>query len=226
MRCSKTSIDSDAAQQAYYAQRAPRYEEIYQKPERLADLERLKDMLRQRLAGRTVLDVACGTGYFTQVYAPLAAAVVGVDSSSEVLDLARAKHCPNTRFIRGDAFDLDTALAESDAGFDAALLSFWWSHLPRAGIAKFLSQLHRQLLPGARVIVIDNRYVAGSSTPISHTDDAGDQWQDRPRADGSRQLVRKNFPGRAELVERTLPSISTHWWSLEYYWWFEYKPAL
>ena len=46
----------------YYARRAEEYEQIYQKPERQAKLALLKACLVKLLAGRDVLEVACGTG--------------------------------------------------------------------------------------------------------------------------------------------------------------------
>jgi demethylmenaquinone methyltransferase/2-methoxy-6-polyprenyl-1,4-benzoquinol methylase len=203
----------------YYAQRAPHYEEIYQKAERQADLGLLKRSLAAQLKGRRVLDVACGTGYFTAAYASAAQCVLGIDSNQAVLDLARAKSLPNAVFQQGDAYLLENL----PGSYDAALLSFWWSHIPNRRRAAFFSALHQCLSPKARVIVIDNRFVAGNSTPIAMTDAAGDQWQDRPRQDGTRQLVMKNYPTRAMLLDGIAGLTSTHWWQLEYYWWFDYQ---
>ena len=203
----------------YYAQRAPHYEEVYQKPERQADLTRLKRALALALQGRCVLDVACGTGYFTAAYAAHAKSALGIDSNQAVLDLAQGKMLPHAEFKLVDAYQLD----DISTHYDAALLSFWWSHIPNARRAAFFERLYQHLAPGARVILIDNRFVAGNSTPIALTDPAGDQWQDRPREDGSRQLVMKNYPTRQLLLDSMAGAASTHWWQLEYYWWFDYQ---
>ena len=58
---------NDGSLEAYYSVRAPVYEAIYEKPERQADLTVLKQLVPSLLAGRDVLEVACGTGYWTQV---------------------------------------------------------------------------------------------------------------------------------------------------------------
>ena len=50
----------------YYAKRASEYERIYQKPERQADLEKLQAILTEVCAGLDLLEIACGTGYWTQ----------------------------------------------------------------------------------------------------------------------------------------------------------------
>ena len=50
---------------------------------------------------------------------------------------------------------------------------FWWSHVPRQRIGEFLASLHGRLEPGARVVLMDNRFVEGSSTPVSEIDAYG-----------------------------------------------------
>ncbi|HEY6168738.1 MAG TPA: class I SAM-dependent methyltransferase, partial [Verrucomicrobiae bacterium] len=51
----------------YYARRAGEYERIYAKPERQADLAALRARLAEAFRGRRVLEIACGTGYWTEV---------------------------------------------------------------------------------------------------------------------------------------------------------------
>ena len=70
-------------------------------------------------------------------------------------------------------------------GFDAAFMGFWWSHVRRESIGQFLDALTRHLTAGAKVIAIDNRFVKGSSTAISRTDDQGNSFQARTLQDGT-----------------------------------------
>lgn len=71
---------------------------------------------------------------------------------------------------------------------------------------------------------MDNRYVAGSSTPISERDPDGDTYQLRRLADGSENRVLKNFPSEAELRAALLPHArSLSYQALEYYWLVEYE---
>jgi predicted O-methyltransferase YrrM len=78
--------------------------------------------------------------------------------------------------------------------FDAAFAAFWWSHLTRAELHRFLDALHHRLKPGSIIVFIDNNYVEGSSTPISRRDADGNTWQMRKLDDGTTTEVLKNFP--------------------------------
>src|SRR6186997_2665379 len=84
---SGAGLESDASttMQSYYAARASEYDRVYLKPERQPDLRQIEQWLPSVLAGATVLEVACGTGYWTRFIAPVASAVVALDSSPETL---------------------------------------------------------------------------------------------------------------------------------------------
>jgi hypothetical protein len=130
--------------------------------------------------------------------------------------IAQAKTYPgNVRFQSADAYALDASLGQ----FDGAYAGFWWSHVPRSRMAAFLDSLHERLLPGAPVVLMDNRYVEGSSTPIAENDAEGNTYQRRRLADGSENRVLKNFPTEQDLREQLpRPEIRL----LEYYWLAEY----
>ena len=83
--------------QAYYAKRAAEYERIYAKPERQADLAALRSRIPALLARRSVLEVACGTGYWTEVIAPHVRSITAIDYVEETLAIARSKKYPANR---------------------------------------------------------------------------------------------------------------------------------
>jgi len=206
----------------YYRRRAAEYEAIFAKPERQQDLRRLEQLLRSSLATKNILEVACGTGWWTERIAPVAARIVATDLAEEPMRIAQAKDYPQDRvvFSISDAY----ALPETLGRFDAAFAGFWWSHIPRRRIDEFLASLHARLEPGARVLFLDNRFVAGSSTPLSELDADGNSYQLRTLGDGSSVRVLKNFPSEAELRERLSPyaaDLAVEW--LEYYWLVDYK---
>ena len=71
----------------YYARRAAEYEDVYRKPERQSDLVRLTERLAAAFPGMDVLEVACGTGYWTRRLAKSARRIVASDVSDLAFDL-------------------------------------------------------------------------------------------------------------------------------------------
>lgn len=200
----------------YYQRRADEYDAIYRKPERQADLRHIEQWLPSEFTGRDVLEIACGTGYWTRFIAATARSVHATDLAAAPLAIARQRvPGTNVSFALRDAHD-PTPVAPP---VDAAFAGFWWSHVPRQSLPAFLAALHGALQPGARVVFLDNRFVAGSSTPLSCTDANGDTWQQRRLADGSGHRVMKNFPDEDE-VRRCLAgragAVTYHRW--EHYW--------
>lgn len=101
--------------------------------------------------GERVLDVACGTGLVTTAAAEAvgpSGAVVGVDLSEAMVDLARtqAQDARHVRFARMDAEALDL----SDAAFDVAVCGLGLMYVPDA--AKAVSEMARVVVAGGRIV--------------------------------------------------------------------------
>ena len=215
-------MSNDARLVDYYAKRANEYERIYEKPERQDDLGILRNLCAQTLAGHNVLEIACGTGYWTQAVSQTAKLITATDINDEVLQIARSKkYGCEVRLQKADAFDLNPA-PQND--YTAGLAAAWWSHLRKSQITNFLLHFHRLFPPGSLMVFMDNRFVSGSSTPISRTDDEGNTYQLRKLEDGSEHEVLKNFPDENEV--RTIIGNSAGeicWTELPYYWFLTYK---
>ena len=208
---------ADPAMQEYYAARAREYERIYAKPERQADLRKLEEMIPAFFTSRSLLEVACGTGYWTQHIARTARSVLATDLTKETLAVARSKGLPDSkvRFAIADAFKLPAERGP----FDGAYAGFWWSHLRHSECRPFLESLRRCLAPGATVVLMDNLFVAGSSTPLSRTDQDGNTWQERKLSGGATHEVLKNFPTEGELRKQVAEfGANARYVALEYYW--------
>lgn len=198
----------------YYRDRAASYDAVYAKPERQADLALLRDLLPPLVAGRRVLEIAAGTGYWTAPLSGSAAAITATDINDSTLEVARTRvygpSCQVT-FQVADAYRLDEVPGE----FDAAFVGFFWSHVLRSDVQRFLAGLSARLGPGATVIVVDNRYVLPSSTPITRTAPSGDTYQQRT-LDGRDYEILKNFPTRTQFTADV--GTDVRWTDLEYYW--------
>jgi SAM-dependent methyltransferase len=205
----------------YYAQRAASYEAIYAKPERQADLRVMEQWLGTQFVGRQVLEIACGTGWWTAHGAGPAQQWLATDINPETLAVARSKAMPaSVQFATVDAYSLAQIQGQS---FDAVFAGFWWSHVPLQRLAPWLELLHSHLRPGARVVFLDNRYVPGSSTPLSRTDAQGNSYQNRSLEDGSIHEVLKNFPTAEQAFAQLGPRATqaqwlpnTHYWIMSY----------
>ncbi|HEY6618482.1 MAG TPA: class I SAM-dependent methyltransferase [Steroidobacteraceae bacterium] len=209
---------------AYYSARAGEYERIYSKPERQGELQVLRDVIPDYFSNRSVLEVACGTGYWTQYIANLARSICAVDLSGGALAMARAKNLnqDRVRFLIADAMALPIELGV----FESSFCGFWWSHIARAAIPAFLNSLHLHLSPGAKVVLVDNLYVEGSSTPIARQSVEGDTYQLRQLSDGSRYEILKNFPTEQDLRRQLGTRVRCiKYTSLRYYWYLEYEVA-
>lgn len=207
---------------SYYAQRAAEYERIYAKPERQEDILRLRQLLGAMFIGQDVLEVSCGTGYWTEVIGPGARSVTACDINEPVLAIARAKEwgSAQVQFLKADSY----ALPQLGRAFSGGFSGFWWSHVPRETISSFLAGFHSQLEKGSLVAFADNRFVEGSSTAICRTDSAGNTFQSRKLGDGSVHEILKNFQSPDELqaaVADVADSIEIR--LLDYYWLLSYR---
>ena len=77
--------------------------------------------------GEIILDLGCGTGHLTKAIADAGAGVIGLDSSSAMIERAHALY-PDVRFVQADARDFEFA-QPFDAVFSNATLHW----IPEAG---------------------------------------------------------------------------------------------
>ena len=79
------------------------------------------------------------------------------------------------------------------------------------------------LMPGAKIVLLDNRFVAGNSLAITGKDEDGNTYQSRTLSDGNEHSVLKNFPSEAELRELVSDlGVAATCKTWQYYWAFEY----
>jgi SAM-dependent methyltransferase len=95
------------------------------------------------VAGRRVLDVACGPGFVSEAAAARGADPIGLDVAAGMIERARLRR-PDLTFVEGDA----QGLPFEDASFDAVTMNFGILHLsqPEAAVA----EARRVLVPGGR----------------------------------------------------------------------------
>ncbi len=108
-------------------------------------------------SGDRVLDVGCGTGYFTRQMARSAAprgSALGVDPDQVAIAQARrATRLSNCEFSEGTA----EALEMPEGTFDVVVSSLMIHHLPESLRAQAIAEMFRVLRPGGRVLIAEFR---------------------------------------------------------------------
>ncbi|MDR2040832.1 MAG: methyltransferase domain-containing protein [Tannerella sp.] len=91
---------------------------------------------------RTVLELGCGTGYFTKEIAKTGAKVVAIDISPDLLTIAKGNvPCPNVSFLEENAY----RMTFENGRFDYVIGSSVLHHLD---IEKAISEIYRVLKDG------------------------------------------------------------------------------
>jgi demethylmenaquinone methyltransferase/2-methoxy-6-polyprenyl-1,4-benzoquinol methylase len=99
-----------------------------------------------RPVGR-VLEIACGTGSFTDELVRFADSVTALDASPRMLAIAESRiRSPKVSFVESDIFDW-----EPDAPYDAVFFGHWLSHVPPPVFDDFWAIVRDSLAPGGRV---------------------------------------------------------------------------
>ncbi|WP_260258755.1 malonyl-ACP O-methyltransferase BioC [Vibrio intestinalis] len=108
---------------------------------------RLLDYLPQDLTGKRVLDLGCGTGFFSQRLLARGAQVVCCDLSSAMLEKAKQRcGCDNIEYRCGDAEDLPFCDDQFDYVFSSLALQ-WCDDLSLP-----LKEIRRVVKPGGRAL--------------------------------------------------------------------------
>jgi demethylmenaquinone methyltransferase/2-methoxy-6-polyprenyl-1,4-benzoquinol methylase len=136
-------------QLAYYRARAAEYDATT--PLDDASRSELLDALSAFRPRGRVLELACGTGQWTEALAGHASTLTAVDGSSEMLAIASARvRADNVRFLEADLFSW-----RPDQPYDVVFFSAWISHVPPQCFDRFWELVADCLNANGRVFVID-----------------------------------------------------------------------
>jgi 2-polyprenyl-3-methyl-5-hydroxy-6-metoxy-1,4-benzoquinol methylase len=200
---------------SYYSDRAKEYEKVYLKPERQLDLQKATTVLQSIFSQKTVLEIACGTGYWTERIAQTATSIYATDISQSVIEVARSKHYP----IKVTFEVCDMYSCKPGGKYESVFGGFIWSHIPLQDLDKFIDNINGFVAPGGLIVLMDNNYVEGSNHPITETDGQGNTYQIRKLENETSHLVLKNFPTKEFIMDKfsTIAS-AVDFLKLTYYW--------
>jgi 2-polyprenyl-3-methyl-5-hydroxy-6-metoxy-1,4-benzoquinol methylase len=205
----------------YYKNRAKEYEDIYFKPERQEELKNIEDILNGIFKEKAVIEIACGTGYWTERISLVAKSILATDINDSVLEIAKRKVYSrnNVIFKNMDLFSFNTGKK-----FESLFGGFIWSHIKLQELDKFIDRIKDLVLQNGTIVLIDNNYVGGSSSPVTNKDEFGNTYQTRKLKDGSNHLVLKNFPTEKFIQEKLeVRAEEINLINLKYYWILSYR---
>ena len=206
---------------SYYKDRAKEYERIYSKPERQNDLRLAGQILQDIFAGKRVFEIACGTGYWTEIISKTAHSILATDINDTVIEVVKLKnYSPATvDFEIADVFNLQNMTRQ-----ESLFGGFIWSHIRLQDLNTFIAIANSCIENGGTVVFMDNKYVEGSNLPVTETDNFGNTYQTRTLENGTTHKVLKNFPSESFIIELLADKASDlNYINLQYYWILKYK---
>jgi SAM-dependent methyltransferase len=197
----------------YYRERAAEYDEWFSRRGRydrgethrqqwFAEAAVVEAALLAAKPRGKILELACGTGLWTQHLAPLAADLVAVDAAPEVIAINQqrlginhqsvthnnvASKIEYIEYIVADLFEWNPTQT-----FDFVFFGFWLSHVPAEKLPGFWQMVRSALKPGGRVFFVDS-LLNQTSTAQNHVPLHQEGYSERKLNDGRVYRVVKVF---------------------------------
>lgn len=198
-----------AEQAHYYRERAGEYDDWWFRRGRydhdhetnarwFADAAEVQDALERFDPAGDVLELACGTGLWTQHLASHAASVTAIDGSPEMLERCRVRvNGPHVSYIQADLFAW-----EPDRTYDVCFFGFWLSHVPEERFETFWEKVRRAVGSEGRVFFIDSLRSDKASATDHKLPDQDKETMLRRLADGREYRIVKRFHEPKPLQQR------------------------
>lgn len=208
----------------YYSKRAREYDEVYHRLDktRLKEQKFLAEYITKTFEGRIVLELACGTGFWTKFLSKSARKVLATDYSFKMLEIASSRLAkqPNIIFLQADAYHPPTAFPK----FNGVMANWWFSHIPKRKIKQFLDTLHSRLDKNSVVLMVDDVYITGRGGELIQKEGMEDTFKRRVLKSGEQFDILKNYYDQDELEkifsrysQRLEIKYLTNFWIVKYY---------
>ncbi len=183
----------------YYRDRAAEYDEWFFRQGRydrgedhrqqwFAEVAEVESALRAAAPAGDILELACGTGLWTQHLAPFATHLTAVDAAPEVIALNQQRvGAASVEYIVADLFNWIP-----DRQFDLIFFGFWLSHVPTEQFIPFWQMVQGALKPNGRVFFVDSLSTQ-ASTARNHAPLNQQGYSERKLNDGRVYRVVKIF---------------------------------
>jgi demethylmenaquinone methyltransferase/2-methoxy-6-polyprenyl-1,4-benzoquinol methylase len=158
----------------YYRARTAEYDQWWQRQGRydrgatlnaqwFAEASAVSSALVSFRPNGNVLELACGTGIWTEQLLLSASKITALDGSSEMIAVNAARlRSPVVRYLEADLFQW-----QPSEQFNTVFFGFWLSHVPPKRFAEFWQLVRSCLAPKGRVFFVDSRREE-TSTAVDH----------------------------------------------------------
>ena len=197
-------------QQRYYSERAGEYDQWWFRQGRydlgpslnrvwfdeVAQLQRAFELVP--FHGH-VLELAGGTGIWTQRLASRVQRLTVLDGSAAMISLNRARLEAAGLAERVSYRKVDLFAWRPSRLYDAVFCGFWLSHVPADRLDEFLQRVASALTTGGTLAVVDNTCAADATVPNRQSPPEGVEITTRRLSDGRKFQIIKRFYEREEL---------------------------
>jgi SAM-dependent methyltransferase len=193
----------------YYRERANEYDEWFYRRGRydrgaqsnalwFAEADEVFETLARFHMQGDLLELAPGTGIWTERLLKTASSITAVDASSEMIAINRARiNSERVKYIEADLFSW-----QPPRTYDGIFFGFWLSHVPLERLDTFLDMLAAALRPGGKIFFIDGRREPTGTAANHELPGEGEQLMIRKLNDGRAFEIVKNFYDPAVLAGR------------------------
>ncbi len=185
----------------YYRARASEYDEWFYRQGRFdrgTDLNQrwfneitiVQQALHQLGRFDCILELACGTGIWTQELLKIGNQITAIDASDEMLEISRHKLSTDSRVIYQKQ-DLFTWKPQQQ--YDLVFFSFWLSHIPPDLLTLFLKTVVQAIRRGGQLFILDSRFEPTSTANNHVLVEDGSIYKTRKLNDGREFQIVKIF---------------------------------
>lgn len=176
----------------YYRARADEYDESISSG--LETFEAGKSLLSKLGKFDQILELACGTGIWTETLLKMGNHVTAVDAAPEMLKIAREKFGDERiTYQQADLFNWNP-----DKTYDLVFFANWLSHVPPNAVDDFLNKVKKSIRKNGTIAFVDQHAPSEADTAIAEKD----IYAKRPLADGREFTIFKKFYDLGDLQKK------------------------
>ncbi|WP_334815437.1 class I SAM-dependent methyltransferase [Nostoc sp.] len=158
----------------------------------------IKNTLHQIGVVDDILELACGTGIWTQELLNIGKKITAIDASEEVITINRSK----LNLLSVEYYIKDLFSWQPDTEYDLVFFAFWLSHVPPKLLDSFLTKVYQSVRVGGQVFIIDSFFEPTSTANNHILEDDGNIYKTRKLNNDQEFQIFKIFYQPDELKDK------------------------